>query len=408
MMLNVLKEKYWQYQEHRQLINRLKQAENQFFAEYIAKEKQRVLQLASEIGPENNQKRLAVAVGWLLKAQAATKDKGVSLGFFPLSKSGGWMASYPETTGYITTTLLKYADQVQNHKIKQAALDMADWEISIQMPNGAVQGGPLCSAEKQTAASFNTGMVADGWASAYQLTSNEKYLNAAVKAANFLADDMNEDGFFKTNGEFVSKGEVKTYTCLCAWAMYRVGQMSNEQRLMDAAIISIEAALRQRNDRGWFKNNCLTHSDQPLTHTIGYVLQGILEVGILAERADFVDAAKYSLKGALSAVENNGYLSARLNRDWKATANYVCLTGSVQLAIIAYRIAEYDGDTQFISNGNKLINFAKATQLLEGENEAMIGAIAGSFPIMGDYMVAGYPNWATKYFIDALMLQSSS
>jgi hypothetical protein len=25
---------------------------------------------------------------------------------------------------------------------------------------------------------------------------------------------------------------------------------------------------------------------------------------------------------------------------------------------------------------------------------------------MGEYMVGGYPNWATKYYIDALMLQN--
>lgn len=32
-------------------------------------------------------------------------------------------------------------------------------------------------------------------------------------------------------------------------------------------------------------------------------------------------------------------------------------------------------------------------------------ALTSSFPLFDGYMRAGYPNWATKYFIDALLLQ---
>ena len=53
------------------------------------------------------------------------------------------------------------------------------------------------------------------------------------------------------------------------------------------------------------------------------------------------------------------------------------------------------------------MGFTKATQLLEFEDRDMVGAIPGSFPILGEYMKGGYPNWATKYFIDALMLQKT-
>lgn len=36
---------------------------------------------------------------------------------------------------------------------------------------------------------------------------------------------------------------------------------------------------------------------------------------------------------------------------------------------------------------------------------ALVGALAGSFALTGEYMRSGYPNWATKYFLDALLLQ---
>ncbi len=43
---------------------------------------------------------------WILRAQAATRDHGVSGGY---TFEDGWLASYPEVTGYIIPTLLTYA-----------------------------------------------------------------------------------------------------------------------------------------------------------------------------------------------------------------------------------------------------------------------------------------------------------
>jgi hypothetical protein len=404
-MLRKLKEKYWSYSSKKRLEERLALADNREFAEHVKSEKKRVLDLAARGGAGQIQERLDAAIIWLLRAQNATNDDGVSQGYFPLSEQNGWKPSYPETTGYIITSLLNYAREYEREDIARAALRMADWEIDVQMSNGAVQGGKVCPPGQQTAAAFNTGMVADGWMSAYDYTGDKIYLDAALRASRFLAEDLDESGFFRTNGDFVRGGEVKTYTCLCAWAMYRAALAGDESFLRESAIRSVEAALGQRNELGWFKNNCLTHSDTPLTHTIGYALQGIFEVGVLAARQDFIEVVRDSLAGALSSLQPNGYLSATLDHNWKPRADYVCLTGSVQLAILCFRFADQFNETQFLEAGHRLVGFVKATQLLASTNNNMIGAVAGSYPILGEYMVGGYPNWATKYFIDALMLQ---
>ncbi len=405
LVLRKLKEKYWSYNSRKRLEASLALPDNRVFSEYVKAEQEEVLGLAAQGIPNQIEERLDAAVNWLSTAQNATDDDGVSLGYFPLSGQGRWRPSYPETTGYIITSLLNYAREFECEDIASAALNMADWEIEVQMMSGAVQGGAVCLPGQQTAAAFNTGMVADGWMSAYEYTGDQAYLDAALRASRFLADDLDESGFFRTNGDFVRGGEVKTYTCLCAWAMYRAALAADDSFLRDSAIRSIEAALCQRNELGWFKNNCLTDSHAPLTHTIGYALQGIFEVGVLAARKDFVEAAKDSLAGALSSLQHNGYLSARLDSEWKPQADYVCLTGSAQLAILCFRFAEQFNATDFLEAGHKLTSFVKATQLLVSTNESMVGAIAGSYPILGEYMVGGYPNWATKYFIDALMLQ---
>jgi hypothetical protein len=67
------------------------------------------------------------AIGWLLRAQQATPDDGVSLGYFPChpAASKGWLDSYPETTGYIIPTLLEWAHLFQQDEVRDAALRIA-------------------------------------------------------------------------------------------------------------------------------------------------------------------------------------------------------------------------------------------------------------------------------------------
>jgi hypothetical protein len=52
------------------------------------------------------------------------------------------------------------------------------------------------------------------------------------------------------------------------------------------------------------------------------------------------------------------------------------------------------------------VNFLKPLQRLDSDSADINGALPGSFPFFGEYMTAGYPNWATKYLLDALMLQA--
>lgn len=352
--------------------------------------------------------RARAAVDWILRAQASTSDGGASLGYFPCEGAGsGWRVSYPETTGYIITSLIAYAKQTGDETVAAAARRMAEWEVTIQMPSGAVQGGPVCPPERQTAAAFNTGMVLDGWCTAYAHFGDQRLFDAARRAADFLVGDLDEQGYFKTNGAFVSAGEVKTYTCLCAWAVYRFGDLAGEARYKDAAIRSIEAALQQQQPNGWFAHSCLTRSNAPLTHTIGYTLQGVLEVGVLAGRQDFIGAVRRTLDSLLPCIPPSGYLPGRFYGDWEPAAFSSCLTGSAQIAIACYRLSEETGEQRYADGADLLLDYLKGLQLLVSHEPAAVGAIAGSFPIFGAYMRAGYPNWATKYYLDALMLQQS-
>jgi hypothetical protein len=317
----------------------------------------------------------------------------------------GWRPSYPETTGYIIPSLLEYAERFNDPDIRRRALRMAIWETKIQMPSGAVQGGPVCAAEKQTPAVFNTGMVLHGYTAAYRATKAPEFLDSGRRAADFLLADLRDDGHFQTLGKFVSPNQYKTYNCLCAWPLYRFGEDVNDQRYQDGAINMIEATLGQQYANGWFSNNCLTNSEAPITHTISYTLQGILEVGLLGRREDFIASAKRGVEPLLRQISPKGFLCGSFLSNWTASAHYSCLAGNAQFAVVCYRLYEHTGDPKYKTAADRLVNYLKALQIIDSDIPAINGAIPGSFPLMGCYMRAGFPNWATKYFLDALLMQ---
>ena len=152
-------------------------------------------------------------------------------------------------------------------------------------------------------------------------------------------------------------------------------------------------------------SNCLVRSDAPLTHTIGYTLQGILEVGVLAGRADFLVAVRRAVDQILPHISVSGYLPGLFYSDWEPAQFSSCLTGSAQISIVLFRLFEQTGAERYSQAGNRLVNYLKALQSVDSALPDINGALAGSFPLFGQYMRAGYPNWATKYLLDALMLQ---
>ena len=351
--------------------------------------------------------RAEAAVAWLLRAQDATCDDGVSQGYFPGRDDTmtGWLASYPETTGYIIPSLLTFAALSNRKDVRQRALRMADWEISVQMPSGAVQGGTVCAPERQVAAVFNTGMVLQGFSAAYRATGELRFLESGRRAADFLVADIGNDGHFRSHGAFVVQHPIKTYNCLCGWALWQFAEDGEDDGYAKSALRVVEAAVGQQQPNGWFTNNCLADPEAPLSHTIGYTLQGILEVGVLAGREDLITAAQRGVAPIIRRVSSAGFLAGCFFSDWEPATFSSCLTGNAQLAVVCYRLYEVTGRETYRQAANRLIDYLKGLQILVGPDPGVVGAIAGSFPLSGNYMPLGYPNWATKYFLDGLLLQ---
>jgi methionyl-tRNA formyltransferase len=93
-----------------------------------------------------------------------------------------------------------------------------------------------------------------------------------------------------------------------------------------------------------------------------------------------------------------------LNSEWKPAAEgYQCLTGNVQLASIWISLAKRFEDPRFLNAALKAIDVVRRTQVIDSPHGELNGAVAGSFPVWGDYISLAFPNWAAKFFIDAVL-----
>ena len=69
------------------------------------------------------------------------------------------------------------------------------------------------------------------------------------------------------------------------------------------------------------------------------------------------------------------------------------------------RLHERTGDLSFRGAAVRTLTLLKRTQDCAAGNRGVRGAIKGSHPIWGRYLFGTYPNWATKFFMDALLME---
>lgn len=342
------------------------------------------------------------ALVWLCAAQdnSASADGGVARDYSLLK---GWATSYPETTGYIIPTFIELANRSGNDELHQRARRMLDWCVSIQFPDGGFQGGKI-DATPKVPVTFNTGQILLGLSAGAKQYADPRYINAMNKAAAWLRDDLLEDGCWRNHPTpFAASGE-KAYETHVAWGLFEADRVAPGNGYGEAGLRQLDWALTKQAENGWFASNCLTDPKAPLTHTIGYVLRGVIEGYLFSRRPDLLSAACNTADGLLAALEADGRLSGRLDSNWKGAADYVCLTGSVQIAHCLFLLYRETGDQQYLDQGKKLTSFVRRTIRLDGP-EGMQGGIKGSFPLNGDYGQWEYLNWAAKFFIDANLLE---
>jgi hypothetical protein len=340
------------------------------------------------------------AYQWIRTAHDSGGDGGVP-GVYHLIR--GWSASYPETTGYLIPTLLAYAKRMREPDAVSRATRMADWEIAVQLPSGAVRSGYL--SEKPAPAVFNTGQVLFGWVAAYQETRNEAYVAAARRAAAWLLACQDADGAWRTNLSALTDTRVQTYNVRTAWGLALAGRAFDEPTWIAAARKNGDWALAQQTADGWFENCTFYENTAPLLHTIAYALEGLVGIGTVLGEERFVHAAWRGAEPLARRVAAHETLAGCYGRGWRADASWACLTGDAQTAIVFLRLARAFAECEpYAGLARTLLKGIAARQDLSSPHPETRGAVAGSAPIWGGYCRLAYPNWAAKFYMDALLL----
>ena len=273
--------------------------------------------------------------------------------------------------------------------------------LRIQLPTGGWEGGRVGEGNPETV--FNTAQVMRGLIRTYQLNKEQKYLDAINVAAERLCELQDEDGAWR-KGAFM--GQARVYDSYVDDVLLTAYRITGDDRFKLAAIKNLEWILTQQSENGWFANcdNTSHKNHKPITHTIAYTIDGLLESGRILKDDRYIDAGRKAADALLGRFEEYGYLFGRYDKDWYGSEDTIC-TGNAQLAICWFRLYERTKEEKYRSAAQRMVNqlvFLQERSFQEAWDTT--GALTGSFPIWGRYEKFAFPNWATKYLTDALLL----
>jgi hypothetical protein len=349
---------------------------------------------------------LRAAAAWLEAAQDSQTDGGIS-GRYRLSR--GWSSSYPETTGYAVPTLLALADFLGEARFRERAGKAVAFLLSVQLASGAFPGGEI--AENTTEPSpFNTAQIIHGLLAWHRATGDPRSLEAARRGADWLLSVQDPDGSWSRY--FYNSVPTDYAAHLSCW-LAELGAHTGDARYLNAASRHLDWVLgHQDRATGWFERAGFTAADHAagiaVTHTIAYTVWGVLFTSEILERKDGIAAALQAARRAARRLELRGSLPGILDSAWRGRNAAVCLTGNCQMALIWLRLYHATGDATLLNAAFKAIDEVKKAQDLDNPNPGIRGGIPGSFPIWGEYISNALPNWAAKYFIDALLAKQQA
>jgi hypothetical protein len=345
---------------------------------------------------------------WLISANRICGGRGFAHSWSPIF---GWKAAYPETTGYLIPTLLRLHEIAairtyfahQNIDLEALAVEQGAWLMSLQLPGGAFPG--LLAGNKQPSV-FNTGMILSGLHALHTSPSaNARFTQSALLsslnlAEEYLRNSCDSDGLWRKDTY------VPDYTP--AYHVYALAKVAdyNQTRLLQGGDpvlgtkiyqIALQTYLQYWNEDGSINDCGFWKGKSAYTHTIAYALHGLWHCGKIFRDSQCIARVHHTLGLLLKDLNTHGKLAGAY---WPKLSWFSCPTGDAQLAKLLYLIAKDECRSDYHDAANQIMYRLLKSQKQHGPAR---GALPGSIPFYGPYMRFRYPNWAVKYFLDALI-----
>ena len=335
------------------------------------------------------------AVNWLMKSIKQANGEASAKAYRFMN---GWMTPYPETSGYIIPTLIALSNDKQDESFKRYALQIGLWLENRQTENGGFVGREVGALD--TPIIFDTGMILHGFISLIRDLKEERYIKPAKRAADFLVGSMDDNGCFVKN---LSNDIIHTYNVRAAWALISLSGLISDNGLKEAALKNAHWAVSQQLANGYYRHNNFKPNGNANLHGTAYVMRGLLEIYKQSGETKLLNSVILAADKLIDLYNENGYIAGELGENWEYLYKYTCLTGYAQTAIILFKLYQQNGEKKYYDTAVKLIEDVCLTQNITNSQAEHFGAIAGSHPIYGRYAPLQYPNWATKFFIDAIL-----
>ena len=339
---------------------------------------------------------LRSVMDWIFDAQRA--DGGIAAYYSLLT---GYAESYPEVTGYLIPTVYDFGRVTNDAAARPAAERATRWLLALQMPTGAFPGGLAGSDGDPQPSVFNSGQILQGLVRAYTETKRTEILDRAAAVGDWLTTIQQADGSW--TGPAAYQGNAHTYYSMVSWALAQLAEESKDARHAGAADRNIDWVLTHVKTSGWIDGINLRGHPTYL-HFIAYVIQGMLECGILRRREDAIQAAAQSAWALLRKFETHKRLMGTYEPDFRGGQEFSCLTGNAQMSCVWLRLFEVTGDPRYLNAALKMNEFLKQALPVRGRR-GVRGGIAGSYPIWGAYQPMRLISWGCKFMADALMLE---
>lgn len=308
---------------------------------------------------------------------------------------GFWSESYPETTGYLIPTLFDAG-------CSDEAIRLADWVVGLQYEDGGLPGGLMSNGKKQERSIFNTAQMVIGLHRAAKETENPIYVKSALDAGLWLAKVQEADGTWSKY--HYKDGYFPSYYTRVAWPMLLASEFETGSSIQDSAVKTLELIQDKKLANHMIRDMAFEKSKPAFLHTIAYTIRGFIEAGIMLDRQDFWTTGYKLAHRLFRKYELKKCLAGAYYDDGKEVKWYRCLTGEAQMCIIWLLIAAHLGDERFINVASKVIDGLCSAQPKTSLFKKR-GGLAGSKPFYGRYINFRQPNWATKFFMDAIFLE---
>lgn len=348
--------------------------------------------------------RSAAAAEWISRSIDACGGQGAA-GYYsrlhhPLR---GWGPAFPEATGSIVGTLIRYSRFSQRPELAALAVAQARWLLSLQYLDGSFPGGLVHRTERGDPSVFSTGRIMLGLVAAYDQTSDARFLQPAAGAARWLCDELNEPaGIWLPVADPAFQPSHFTVVC---WAMLEVWQRTREARIHDKAIRALQTIAARRLPNGALDDWGL-QSDRPaFTDTIADTLRGMWECGRILgdEGRRFLDVARQAVGLLRSKFPPQGRLAGAYDPQLNADESFTCLTGNCHLAQLWLRFAEQTGDLEAFRAAVRALWQVLQRQRMKPLTAGPRGALPGSSPPWSGAWPFKLPALSAQLFLEAAM-----